>query len=198
MARLSTALMLLGLAGSFVSAQQYDQEKQHKEATCVNGCFFEFFTNKCNSDNPACVCTLNDMRKNYFCCVAKKCSTDLMLEAIERSSNDCDAHKIPFKFDPEAACGIKLSTSSEIVSTTAEATTASRVKTSETATTTDADATTGATTGATTRATTSGAEKSAAGETTSASAPAVTENGASRSKVMLGAVVLPIAFGVMA
>lgn len=38
-----------------------------------NNCFFQFFTNKCNSDNPACECTLNDMREKYFCCVAKNC-----------------------------------------------------------------------------------------------------------------------------
>lgn len=34
MTRLLNALVLLGMAGSFVAGQAYDQEKQNKDATC--------------------------------------------------------------------------------------------------------------------------------------------------------------------
>ncbi|KAI7763606.1 hypothetical protein LZL87_010661 [Fusarium oxysporum] len=117
MARLSNILMLLGVLGSFATAQRYDQEKQNKDATCNNNCFFKYFTNKCNADNPACVCTLKDMREKFFCCIAENCADNVLPEQIERSSNDCDAHGIPFTFDAEAA---KVS---QAVTTTEEETT---------------------------------------------------------------------------
>jgi hypothetical protein len=34
MTRLSNALVFISIAGSFVAGQQYDQEKQNKDATC--------------------------------------------------------------------------------------------------------------------------------------------------------------------
>jgi hypothetical protein len=37
MTRLSNALVFLSIAGSFVTGQQYDQEKQNKDATCNVG-----------------------------------------------------------------------------------------------------------------------------------------------------------------
>ncbi|KAF5575548.1 hypothetical protein FPANT_11290 [Fusarium pseudoanthophilum] len=182
MTRLSNILMLLGVTGSFAAAQ-YNQEKENKDATCDNDCFFKYFTNKCNADNPACVCTLKDMRQKFFCCIAKNCAENVLPEQIERSSNDCVAHGIPFTFDAEAVCGIKLPVSSETISvsvTTSEATTVTKAKASETVTTTEEETTAAMTTAA-------GSESSAASQTTSAAAAAVTDNSASRAKGMVAA-----------
>ncbi|KAF5622070.1 uncharacterized protein FTJAE_11036 [Fusarium tjaetaba] len=197
MARPSNILMLLSVVGGFAAAQ-YDQKKENKDATCDNNCFFKYFTNKCNADNPACVCTLKDMREKFFCCIAKNCAENVLpgnaspsidqtvsnlgTEQIERSSSDCDAHGIPFTFDAEAVCGIKLP-SSETVSvsvTTSEATTVTKAKASETVTTTEEE-----TTKAVTNAT--GSESSVASQTTSAAAATVTDNSASRAKGMVAA-----------
>ncbi|PCD33598.1 hypothetical protein AU210_009818 [Fusarium oxysporum f. sp. radicis-cucumerinum] len=169
MARLSNILMLLGVLGSFAAAQRYDQEKQNKDATCNNNCFFKYFTNKCNADNPACVCTLKDMREKFFCCIAENCADNVLPEQIERSSNDCDAHGIPFTFDAEAVCGIKLPVSSETVSVSAtisEATTVTKAKASETS--------------------------SAASQTTSGAEATVTDNSASRAKGMVAAAAIAL------
>ncbi|KAF5604803.1 hypothetical protein FPCIR_656 [Fusarium pseudocircinatum] len=102
-------------------------------------------------------------------------------EQIERSSNDCDAHGIPFTFDAEAVCGIKLPASStvSISVTMSEATTVTKAKASETVTTSEE------TTPAMTTAT--GTESSAASQTTSAAASTVTDNSASRAKGMVAA-----------
>ncbi|KAF5253564.1 hypothetical protein FANTH_1636 [Fusarium anthophilum] len=189
MTRLSNVLMLLGVMGSFAAAQ-YDQDKENKDATCNNNCFFKYFTNKCNADNPACVCTLKDMREKFFCCIAENCAENVLPEQIERSSNDCDAHGIPFTFDAEAVCGIKLPVSSATVSvsvTTSEATTVTKAKASETMTSTQEE-----TAPAMTMAT--GAESSAASQTTSTAAAIVTDNSASRVKGMVA--VAAIALGV--
>ncbi|KAF5634204.1 hypothetical protein F52700_5925 [Fusarium sp. NRRL 52700] len=187
MARLSNILMLLSVVGSFAAAQ-YDQDKQNKDATCNNNCFFKYFTNKCNADNPACVCTLEDMREKFFCCIAENCADNVLPEQIERSSNDCDAHGIPFTFDAEAVCGIKLPVSSATVSvsvTTSESTTVTRAKTSETVTTTEEE-----TTAVTTTA--MGTESSAASQTTAAAAAPVTDNSASRAKGMVAAAAIAL------
>ncbi|KAF5658265.1 hypothetical protein FDENT_14108 [Fusarium denticulatum] len=180
MARLSNILMLLGVLGGFAAAQ-FDQEKQNKDATCNNNCFFKYFTNKCNADNPACVCTLKDMREKFFCCIADNCAENVLPEQIERSSNDCDAHGIPFTFDAEAVCGIKLPLSStvSISVTTSEATTITKARATETVTTTEE------TTPAMTAVT--GTESSATSQTTSAAAVTVTDNSASRAKGMVAA-----------
>ncbi|WZH48599.1 uncharacterized protein QYS62_009779 [Fusarium acuminatum] len=189
MTRLFNALMFLSIAGSFVAGQQYDQEKQNKDATCNNKCFFEYFTNKCNADNPACLCTLKDMREKFFCCLAKNCADNVLPEQIPRSSDNCDAYNLPFTFDPEAVCGIKLPVSSTTTSgaeaTTSEASTATVSKSHSVSTTaTDAEATTGTSEASQTTA--------AAAETTSA------ENGALRVKAAWGGVVLPVLFGMFA
>ncbi|KAG5655998.1 hypothetical protein KAF25_001568 [Fusarium avenaceum] len=189
MTRLSNVLVLLSIAGSFVAGQQYDQEKQNTDATCNNKCFFEFFTNKCNEDNPACLCTLKDMREKFFCCLAKNCAANVLPEQIPRSSDNCDAYKIPFTFDPEAVCGIKLSVSSDTVSsaeaTTSEVSTATVSKSHSVSTTaTDAETTT---------------ETSAASQTTAATVETTSaENGALKMKAAWGSVVLPVLFGVFA
>ncbi|KAF5962666.1 hypothetical protein FBULB1_13940 [Fusarium bulbicola] len=190
MTRLSNVLMLLGVMGSF-AAVEYDQEKENKDATCNNNCFFKYFTNKCNADNPACVCTLKDMREKFFCCIAENCAENVLPEQIERSSNDCDAHGIAFTFDAEAVCGIKLPVSLATVSvsvTTSEITTVTKAKASETVTTTQEETVPAMTTA-------TGAESSAASQTTSTAAAIVTDNSASRAKGMVA--VAAIALGPM-
>ncbi|KAF4993230.1 hypothetical protein FGRMN_6594 [Fusarium graminum] len=183
MTRLSNAFLLLGVVGSLVVGQEYDQEKQNKDAACDNGCFDDYFTNKCNADNPACVCTLKDMREKFFCCIAKKCDSDVLPDQIQRSSDNCVAYKLPFTFDAEAVCGIKLSTSDTLTGTTAttsEASTATLSK-SHSISTTDAASTT---------------ESSVASETSSAAAKASEENSAFGVHVTWGSMILPILFGV--
>ncbi|KAG5754035.1 hypothetical protein H9Q69_014236 [Fusarium xylarioides] len=160
-------------------------EKQNKDATCNNNCFFKYFTNKCNADNPACVCTLKDMREKFFCCIADNCAENVLPEQIERSSNNCDAHGISFTFDAEAVCGIKLPVSSKTVSvsvTMSEATTVTKAKA---VTTTEAGTTAAMTT-------TTGSESSVASQTTSAAAATVTDNSASRAKGMVAAAAIAI------
>jgi hypothetical protein len=146
------------------------------------------------------------MREKFFCCIAKNCAenvlpgnadpsinrtmTDLGTEQIERSSNDCVAHGIPFTFDAEAVCGIKLPVSSETASvsvTTSEATTVPKAKATETVTTTEGETTKAVTTVA-------GTESSAASLTTSAAAAAatVTGNSASRAKGMVAAAAIAL------
>ncbi|KAI1025180.1 hypothetical protein LB505_009424 [Fusarium chuoi] len=186
MARLSNILMLFSVVGSFAAAQ-YDQEKQNKDATCNNNCFFKYFTNKCNADNPACVCTLKDMREKFFCCIAENCADNVLPEQIERSSNDCDAHGIPFSFDAEAVCGIKLPVSStvSVSATTSEPTTVTKAKVSETVTTTEEETTQAITTA-------TGTESSAASQTTPAAAATVTENSGSKAKGMVAAAAIAL------
>ncbi|RGP73363.1 hypothetical protein FLONG3_6381 [Fusarium longipes] len=186
MTRLLNALLLLGMAGSFV-AGQYDQEKQNKDATCNNNCFFKYFTNKCNEDNKACVCTLNDMREKFFCCIAENCADNVLPEQIERSGDDCVAWNLPFTFDAEAACGIKLPVSTTASLEATSTTTVARVKTTDAATTTATDAATDGTTSA--------MESSTASQTTTTSEPSTVTNGASNLKVIGGAIVLPVLLG---
>lgn len=113
----------------------------------------------------------------------------LYSEQIPRSSDNCDAYNIPFTFDPEAVCGIKLPVSSDTVSgveaTTSEASTATVSKSHSVSTTaTDAEATT---------------KTSAASQTTAAVAETTSaENGALKMKAAWGSVVLPVLFGVFA
>ncbi|KAF5660131.1 hypothetical protein FHETE_9103 [Fusarium heterosporum] len=182
MTRLSHAFLLLGVAGSLVVGQEFDQEKQNKDAACNNGCFFEYFTNKCNDDNPACVCTLKDMREKFFCCIAKKCDSDVLPDQIQRSSDNCDAYKLPFTFDAGAVCGIKLSKSNTLTgatATTSEASTATLSKSHSVSTTEGASPT----------------QSSAASKTSSAAAELIEENSALRVHVAWSAVIVPILFG---
>ncbi|GKU06699.1 hypothetical protein FLAG1_09609 [Fusarium langsethiae] len=189
MTRLLNALVLLGMAGSFVAGQAYDQDKQNRDATCNNNCFFKYFTNKCNEDNKACVCTLNDMREKFFCCIAENCADNVLPEQIERSSDGCVAWNLPFTFDAEAVCGIKLPASSDTSSEAASTTTVARVKTSDAVTTT--------VTGTETEAAASTTESSAAGQITAASEPTPVDNGASSVKAIGGAIVLPVLLGLL-
>ncbi|EKJ74252.1 hypothetical protein FPSE_05549 [Fusarium pseudograminearum CS3096] len=189
MTRLLNAFVLLGMAGSLVAGQAYDQEKQNKDATCNNNCFFKYFTNKCNEDNKACVCTLNDMREKFLCCIAENCASNVLPEQIERSGNDCVAWNLPFTFDPEAACGIKLPTSSDTSSEARSTITVVRATTSDAVTTTA--------TGTETETTASATESSATDKTTTTSEPTPVDNGASNMKAIGGAIVLPVLLGLL-
>ncbi|RBR10230.1 uncharacterized protein FIESC28_09616 [Fusarium coffeatum] len=189
MTRLLNILVLLGLTGSFVAGQRYDQEKQNADAECNNGCFFKYFTNKCNEDNKACVCTLDDMREKFLCCIAKSCAPNVLPEQIQRSGDGCVAWNLPFTFDAEAACGIKLPKSSETSSEAMATTTVTTAeKTSDAATTTEAETET--------KTDVSTVETSAASQTTGAAEPSTVENGAMKAAVG-GAIALPVLLGLL-
>ncbi|KAK7911837.1 hypothetical protein PG985_014318 [Apiospora marii] len=95
-------------------AWEVNLDKQNKDSKCNNSCFFPEFTNKCNSDNPACTCTLKAERERWYCCMAKNCDANVLPDAIERGVEGCNAWNkpIPSEFDTEAVCGIKLATTS--------------------------------------------------------------------------------------
>jgi hypothetical protein len=113
----------------------------------------------------------------------------LYSEQIVRSSDNCDAYNIPFTFDPEAVCGIKLPVSSD--------TTSSAAATASEASTTTVSKSHSVSTMATDAASTT--ETSAASQTTPATAETTSaENGAPRVKAVWGGVVLPVLFGVFA
>ncbi|KAK7964022.1 oxidoreductase [Apiospora saccharicola] len=116
----ASAVLVLG-AASLVASQstsksawEINLDKQNKDSECNNSCFFPEFTNKCNSDNPACTCTLKAERERWYCCMAKKCDANVLPDAIERGVEGCLAWNkpIPKEFDTEAVCGIKLATTS--------------------------------------------------------------------------------------
>ncbi|KAJ4128212.1 hypothetical protein NW768_008499 [Fusarium equiseti] len=197
MTRLLNVLVLLGLTGSFVAGQRYDQEKQHADADCNNGCFFKYFTNKCNEDNKACVCTLDDMREKFLCCIAVSCAANVLPEQIERSGNDCVAWNLPFTFDAEAVCGIKLpkssETSSEVMATT---TVTTAEKTSDAAITTEAETNTKTAAAAETNTDASTVETSAASQTSGTAEPSTVDNGARKAAVG-GAIALPVLLGLL-
>ncbi|KFY28711.1 hypothetical protein V493_02794 [Pseudogymnoascus sp. VKM F-4281 (FW-2241)] len=113
--RLYTKLLLAGLLSnaSLVAAREpYDQETQHTNAACANGCFFKFFTNMC-SDDPACLCNQQEHREGYMCCMAKECAPRVFPEGLTRSSLACETRNLPFTFEVEKACGFKLTTTYE-------------------------------------------------------------------------------------
>ncbi|KAK8069419.1 hypothetical protein PG994_006035 [Apiospora phragmitis] len=50
-----------------------------------------------------------------------KCAPSVLPDSIERQNTECEARNMPFTFDIEAACGIKLSTSSSVLPSSAAA-----------------------------------------------------------------------------
>jgi hypothetical protein len=78
----------------------------------------------CNDDNPACMCTLEDRRQKYFCCMAKKCDSHVLPDSLERQFRGCNAWNIPIpeEFDTEAVCGIKMPSTSTSTSAAASST----------------------------------------------------------------------------
>ncbi|KAK1721232.1 uncharacterized protein BDZ83DRAFT_794739 [Colletotrichum acutatum] len=96
MSRLLTALALAGLCANMAMGIPFDQEEQNRNAECDNGCFFGSF--------PGGSCT-NDAAwpRNA---PLPYCQT-----------LECEARNMPFTFDTEAVCGIKLTTSTSAAPT---------------------------------------------------------------------------------
>ncbi|KAM0277046.1 hypothetical protein ACHAQH_006116 [Verticillium albo-atrum] len=119
----SLILGVVALTSASVSAQyftRYDQEKQNRDATCGNNCFFRSMSGSC-ADDPACVCNQDAKRDTFYCCMAKNCDSNVLPEAIWRHLGNCDAFGIPIpeEFDVPGVCGIPwtLTTSTRAVAT---------------------------------------------------------------------------------
>ncbi|KAI5456052.1 hypothetical protein BGZ63DRAFT_368035 [Mariannaea sp. PMI_226] len=112
MARLSVSVLLIGLLGSsLVSAlPEYNQEEQHRDADCDNGCFFGSFPGGSCTNDAACMCTQQKYREAYFCCMAEKCASHVLPDSIQRQHLECEARNMDFTFDVEKVCGIKMPT----------------------------------------------------------------------------------------
>lgn len=72
------AASLVASQSTSKSAWEVNLDKHNKDAECNNSCFFPEFTNKCNSDNPACTCTLKAERERWYCCMARKCDANVL------------------------------------------------------------------------------------------------------------------------
>ncbi|KAG7111132.1 hypothetical protein HYQ44_009327 [Verticillium longisporum] len=169
-------LGVIAVASASTSAQyfsRYDQEKQNKDATCDNNCYFRSMSGSC-ADDPACVCNQNAKRDALWCCLAKNCDSNVLPEAIWRHGMNCDAFKMPIpeEFDVQGVCGIPWAstTSTKAAATpTAESSSVEAGESSAAAATGNGSSATAAVT--TTTGAASSADESAA---TTTAAPAIT------------------------
>ncbi|KAK8045009.1 hypothetical protein PG993_005033 [Apiospora rasikravindrae] len=125
MARLTATLVLFGIACSTLVAatpEPFNQEESNRNSDCDNGCFFGSFPGGSCTNDAACMCTQQKYREKYFCCMAQKCAPSVLPDSIDRQKSECRARSMPFTFDVEAACGIKLATSSSAVMSSSAAT----------------------------------------------------------------------------
>ncbi|KAF4844866.1 hypothetical protein CGCSCA4_v007104 [Colletotrichum siamense] len=199
-----SVVILLGLVGgSLVAATPFDQEKQNRDAECDNGCFFGSFPGGSCTNDAACMCTQQKYRERYFCCMAEKCDASVLPDSIQRQTSECEARNMPFTFDTEAVCGIKLSTKVSPYPTQTVTVTAT-VGSSETVTTG-----TGTGTGAASTETGAAMTEAATGTTAAAGASSVVTTGsvssstgesaawrgAPQRKIVMGAAIMGIALG---
>ncbi|KAL0941486.1 uncharacterized protein CTRU02_204249 [Colletotrichum truncatum] len=196
----STTVMLLGLLGTSLASTPppYDQEKQHRDADCDNGCFFGSFPGGSCTNDPACMCTHQKYRERYFCCMADKCDRSVLIDSIQRQSLGCESWNNPFTFDAEAVCGIKLYESpTQSVATVTQQVTVT--VTHEAKTTSAFAASASASAAATSRgsAVASGSETTGAASSTSAPAPSTVANGAPIGRVRVGIVLVATAFAML-
>ncbi|KKZ60236.1 hypothetical protein EMCG_05046 [[Emmonsia] crescens] len=114
MARLSALLVLFGLLSTTLASAKkpIDFDEINRNAQCDNDCFFGSFPPGSCTNDPACTCTQQKYRETYFCCMGKKCASSVLPDSVQRLSLDCEGRSLPFTFDAEAVCGIKLTTSS--------------------------------------------------------------------------------------
>ncbi|KAF4862688.1 hypothetical protein CGCSCA1_v014696 [Colletotrichum siamense] len=175
-----SVVILLGLVGgSLVAATPFDQEKQNRDADCDNGCFFGNFPGGSCTNDAACMCTQQKYRERYFCCMAEKCDASVLPDSIQRQTSECEARNMPFTFDTEAVCGIKLSTKvspypTQTVIVTATVGKSETVATGTAAVTTGiaTEATTGTATGTNTEGASSVVTKGSASSTSTADSAA--------------------------
>ncbi|KAJ3541542.1 hypothetical protein NM208_g4563 [Fusarium decemcellulare] len=206
MTRLSTSLMLIGLLGSGLVAaspkyDKFDQEEQHRDADCDNGCFFGSFPGGSCTDDAACMCTQQKYRERYFCCMAEKCDSSVLPDSVERQILGCEAFGMEISFDVEKdvekVCGIKFTLSSSAVSTTAVSTTTvdsneASTEPASTAAAATADTTTGTATDATTEESAMSTTE-ASSDSTSEAVATPTPNSAPQSRVALQGIAVLIA-----
>ncbi|OBT65509.1 hypothetical protein VE03_05007 [Pseudogymnoascus sp. 23342-1-I1] len=83
---------------------------------CDNDCFNSSFPGGSCTDDPACMCTQQKYRERYFCCMVKNknCPNTVFPDALKRSSSSCEERNLPFTFDVEQVCGVKLTTTSAV------------------------------------------------------------------------------------
>ncbi|WYZ42525.1 hypothetical protein EsH8_VI_000224 [Colletotrichum jinshuiense] len=143
MPRPSAVLVLLGLlsAGLAVASPEFDQEEDNRNSSCDNGCFFGSFPGGSCTNDAACMCTQQKYREAYFCCMAQKCAASVLPASIQRQNSECGARNMPFTFDVEAVCGIKLTTSTTASSSAASTATGDPKSSAASASSTAASAT---------------------------------------------------------
>ncbi|KAK1844931.1 hypothetical protein CCHR01_12442 [Colletotrichum chrysophilum] len=196
-----SVVILLGLVGgSLVAATPFDQEKQNRDAECDNGCFFGSFPGGSCTNDAACMCTQQKYRERYFCCMAEKCDASVLPDSIQRQTSECEARNMPFTFDTEAVCGIKLSMEvspypTQTVTVTATVESSETVATGTGAVTTGiaTEATTGTATGTRTKGTSSVVTTGSVSSTSTADSAAGRD--APRGKIVVGAAVVGVALG---
>ncbi|KAF5499692.1 hypothetical protein CGCF413_v006161 [Colletotrichum fructicola] len=196
-----SVVILLGLGGgSLVAATPFDQEKQNRDAECDNGCFFGSFPGGSCTNDAACMCTQQKYRERYFCCMAEKCDASVLPDSIQRQTSECEARNMPFTFDTEAVCGIKLNTKvspypTQTVTVTATVGSSEAVATGTGAVTTGTaiEATTGTATGTKTEGASSVVTTGSASSTSTADSAAGRD--APRGRIVVGAAVVGVAFG---
>ncbi|KAM7197549.1 hypothetical protein V8F33_005515 [Rhypophila sp. PSN 637] len=115
MARLTLPLAITVLSASITlaaaSPQAYDQEAQQRGAKCNNDCLTQAWPEGYCVNEPGCNCNHQDKREKWLCCIADRCDQSVLTDAMESSLHDCQLRNKPYEFDPEAVCGIKLTTS---------------------------------------------------------------------------------------
>ncbi|KAG7110600.1 hypothetical protein HYQ45_012713 [Verticillium longisporum] len=207
-------LGVIAVASASTSAQyfsRYDQEKQNKDATCDNNCYFRSMSGSC-ADDPACVCNQNAKRDALWCCLAKNCDSNVLPEAIWRHGMNCDAFGIPIpeEFDVQGVCGIPwtstTSTKAATTTPTLESSSAEAGESSAAAATGNGSSATAAvttTTGAASSADESAAPTTAAPATTSpassgAEASVASEAATTAASPAAGAGPVQPGFGVLA
>ncbi|KAM7223003.1 hypothetical protein V8F06_001559 [Rhypophila decipiens] len=115
MTRLALPLAVTVLSASInlaaASPQAYDQEAQQRGAKCNNDCLTQAWPEGYCVNEPGCNCNHQDKREKWLCCIADRCDQSVLTDAMESSLQDCQLRNKPYQFDPEAVCGIKLTTS---------------------------------------------------------------------------------------
>ncbi|EEU37820.1 uncharacterized protein NECHADRAFT_88272 [Fusarium vanettenii 77-13-4] len=188
-------LMLFSLLGvGHASAQRFNQEEQNRNADCDNGCFFGSFPGGSCTNDAACMCTQQEYRERYFCCMAEKCAASVLPDSIQRQTLECEARNMEFTFDVEKVCGIKLTTTSSAVSFTAPFRVSSTVISgSDESSTTSTLAST-----ASTPETTTDASSAGTSEASSAGNSAPTTNSGLQLKAMVNGIAITAALsGIM-
>ncbi|KAJ5462610.1 hypothetical protein N7475_007554 [Penicillium sp. IBT 31633x] len=204
MARLSNAFTLFALLGATL-VTAYNQTLQHENADCDNNCFWDSFPGGSCTNDVACMCSQQQYREAYFCCMGKNCNPNVLPDSITRQRRECNARDMAFTFDAEAICGVKLTTSAGVLVAATSTSTSTTATATATVTTTAADSTvTGDKSSTASASATSAAsstvisETSAGNQTTSASSTPIPTNGAPGNEAIWNAVMILVAVSAVA